>query len=207
MRLSTYAGLVIAAAPFVLAACEDKPPPRPPAPPAPPAPTAVAAPAATKSGPEYAESDFLENDRNRDPFRSYMEIFATGDTVRKLRPTDLHVILSQYPIDELRLSAIVQGGDYARAMVIPPSGKGAVLKRGDWVGKPEVVHTGGTNGTDYLVNWRVDRVRDGDVVLVLQDQAHVELPKQLRVIPLHPDSEKNQQEADDQAMLNGQDQN
>jgi type IV pilus assembly protein PilP len=204
MRLSTFVGLALAALPFVLTACEDKPPPRPPAPAAPPPAVASVAPAATKTGPEYAESDFLENDRNRDPFRSYPEVFSSGDNGSVKAPhDDKHVLLSQFSLEELKLAGIVQAGDYPRAMLIPPSGKGTVIKRGDWVGKAEVVHQGGTNGTDYFVNWRVDRVRDGDVVMVLQDPSHVDLPKQLRVLNLHPDAERAQQEQDERDLLNG----
>jgi type IV pilus assembly protein PilP len=66
------------------------------------------------------------------------------------------------------------------------------------------VHTGGTNGTDYLVNWRVDRVREGDVVLVREDPAHIELPKATRVIQLHPDAEKTSQQLDDDLLNQGQ---
>jgi type IV pilus assembly protein PilP len=206
MRRSTLVGLAFAALPFVLVACDDKPPPKPPSAPAAPAAAAsTAAPVATKSGPEYAESDFLENDRNRDPFRSYLEIFG-GDTETKIAKTsDRRVVLNQFALDELHLGGIVRGGEYSRAMVLPPTGKGAVIKAGDFLGKAEVVHTGGANGNDYLLNWRVDRVRDGDVVLVREDPAHVSLPKATRVIPLHPDSERAQQEADDQALLNPQD--
>jgi type IV pilus assembly protein PilP len=207
MRLSAYVGLLVAALPFAVVACDDKPPPKPPAPVAAPvAATATVAPVATKAGPEYAESDFLENDRNRDPFRAYLELF--GDTAGSKRPqkTDRRVVLSQYPLEELKLAAIVQGGDYPRAMVIPPSGKGSVIKRGDFVGHADVVHTGGTNGTDYLVNWRVDRIREGDVVLVREDPAHIGSQVATKVIPLHPDSEKSQQQQDDDLLNQGQDQ-
>ena len=37
-------------------------------------------------------------------------------------------------------------------MVIDPTNKGWVLKRGDCIGRAETVHTGGTNGTDYQLN-------------------------------------------------------
>ena len=152
------------------------------------APAASTTPAPTKAGPEYAESDFVENDRNRDPFRAYMDLFV--DQEKRPLKIQRKVILSQYALEELKLVAIVQSGDYPRAMVIPPGGKGAVLKRGDFIGRAETVHTGGTNGTDYLVNWRVDRVRDGDVVLVREDPAQPNIPPATRVIPLHPEAEK-----------------
>jgi len=148
---------------------------------------------AVKVGPEYTESDFIENDRNRDPFRQYATLFVEGQSGRAYK-VQRQVLLAQYSIDELKLVAIVTGADYPRAMVIDPTNKGWVLKRGDYLGRPDTVHTGGTNGTDYQLNWRVDRVRDGDIVLIREDPAKPTIAPATRVIPLHPESEtKNQQ--------------
>ena len=135
---------------------------------------------------EYVENDFIENDRNRDPFRSFVTLFVEKNTA----PTKIQrfVVLEQYSIDELRLVAIVTGGDYPRAMVVDPTGKGTVIKRGDFLGRPDIVHTGGTNGTDYQLNWRVDRVREGDVVLIRQDPAQPGIAPATRVLPLHPEA-------------------
>ncbi|MGO8998089.1 MAG: pilus assembly protein PilP [Polyangiaceae bacterium] len=201
MRLSQYLALAVASLPFVLIACgNDKPNRGPVAAPAATSAAASIAPAPTKTGPEYAESDFVENDRNRDPFRTFSELFAEAE--KKPMKLQRKVILSQYSLDELKLAAIVRGSDYPRAMVIPPGGKGSVIKRGDFVGRAETVHTGGTNGTDYQVNWRVDRVRDGDVVLVREDPAQPNIPPATRVIPLHPEADKNA--AADQDLLGDQ---
>jgi type IV pilus assembly protein PilP len=200
MRLSAYLGLAVAALPFALVACGPDKVARGPGP-APQA-SAVASlppPVATKAGPEYAESDFVENDRNRDPFRTFTELFI--DSEKKPMKLQRKVILSQYALEELKLAAIVRGADYPRAMVVPPGGKGSVIKRGDFVGRAETVHTGGTNGTDYQVNWRVDRVRDGDIVLVREDPAQPNVPPATRVIPLHPEADKLQQQ--DQDLLGG----
>jgi type IV pilus assembly protein PilP len=162
-------------------------------------PTATIAPSATKSGPEYNESDFVENDRNRDPFRAYASLFVEGQ--KKTFDAQRKVLLSQYTLEELKLVAIVQGGDYPRAMVVDPRGKGSVLKRGDFVGRAETVHTGGTNGTDYQVNWRVDRVRDGDVVFIREDQAQPNIAPATRVVPLHPEATTNDQDQNDDSKL------
>ncbi len=158
--------------------------------------TASAAPTANLAPPpvakvEFAENDFVESDRNRDPFRSFAAIFAPEPT-KKLTGRQLAVILPQYSIDELKLVAIVTGGEYPRAMVVDPNGKGWVLKRGDWVGRPEIVHTGGANGADYQLNWRVDKVRDGDVVFSREDPANPAVPPASRVISLHPEAENKQ---------------
>jgi type IV pilus assembly protein PilP len=37
------------------------------------------------------------------------------------------------------------------------------------------------------VNWRVDSIRDGDVVLVRSDPANPDVPTATRVIPLRPE--------------------
>lgn len=159
----------------------------------PPAPKASAA--ATLAPPpiakvDFAENDFVESDRNRDPFRSYASVFAPEPANRKVAQNQRTVLLSQYSIEELKLVAIVLGGEYPRAMVIDPGGKGWVLKRGDFVGRPEVVHTGGANGADYQLNWRVDKVRDGDLVLLREDPAQPGIPPASRVVTLHPEQDQ-----------------
>jgi type IV pilus assembly protein PilP len=137
---------------------------------------------------EFTENDFAENDHNRDPFRSYASLFI--DKGNRVVRNQLPVVLSQYSIDELKLVAIVLSGDYPRAMLLDPTGTGWVVKRGDYLGRPDTVHTGGTNGADYQLNWRVDRVRDGDIVLSREDRA-LNAPAATRIIPLHPEADKN----------------
>lgn len=137
---------------------------------------------------EFAENDFVESDRNRDPFRSYVTIFAPEPS-KRVAASQRAVILPQYSLDELKLVAIVTGGDYPRAMVVDPQGKGWVLKRGDWVGRAEIVHIGGANGADYQINWRVDKVRDGDIVFTREDPAQPGIPPASRVIALRPEGE------------------
>lgn len=156
------------------------------------APDAGVAAATPTAGPlprmEFAENDFAESDRNRDPFRTYASVL--GPEVKKVAQYQREVILPQFSLDEMKLVAIVTGGDYPRAMVIDPSGKGWVIKRGDWVGRPEVVHVGGANGADYQINWRVEKVRDGDIVFTREDPAQPGIPPATRVIALRPDSEQ-----------------
>jgi type IV pilus assembly protein PilP len=149
-----------------------------------------------KVGPQYAESDFVENDRNRDPFRSFSQLFVEGQT-KKQFDVQRKVLLSQYAIDELKLVAIVMSADYPRAMVIDPAGKGWVLKRGDFLGRPDTVHTGGTSGTDYQLNWRIERVRDGDIVLIREDPAQPNIAPATRIIPLHPEGSGKDQKLGD----------
>ena len=70
--------------------------------------------AVSKAGPDYSEADFVENDRNRDPFRAYLSLFSEGQ--KRTFEAQRRVILSQYSLDELKLVAIVQGADRTRAM-------------------------------------------------------------------------------------------
>lgn len=148
-------------------------------------------PATVTTKVEYAENEFTEGEKNRDPFRSYAATFAPQN--RKLPGTQIDAVLAQYSIDEMKLVAIVTGGDYPRAMLLDPQNKGWVIKRGDYVGKPDIVHVGGSNGSDYSLSWRVDRIRDGDVVLIRLDPSQPAVAPATRVIPLHPESdEKNQ---------------
>lgn len=201
--------LLSVAALFTMVACGgDKPPEKTAAKPgAKPAAGAVAsaAPAATAAASaepaveardggvmsppvEYTENDFVENDRNRDPFRSYAKTFAESGP--RQTANQRQVLLNQFAIDELKLAAIVMSGDYPRAMFIDPTGKGWVIKRGDFVGRPDTVHTGGTNGTDYQLNWRVERVRDGEVVLIREDPAQPGIPPATRILPMRPEEAK-----------------
>jgi len=160
------------------------------------APTASAAPdagpsveAAPMAKVEFAENDFVESDRNRDPFRTYIATFAPPDQ-KRVAKTDREVILAQFAIDELKLVAIVTGGDYPRAMMLDPAGKGYVLRKGQCVGRPEIVHIGGANGADYQINWRVDKVRDGDIVFIREDPAQPGIPPATRVVSLHPEAQE-----------------
>jgi type IV pilus assembly protein PilP len=140
---------------------------------------------------EFSENDFVESDRNRDPFRSYVAVFSP-EPDRRTSQNQRTVVLGQYSLDELKLVAIVTRGDYPRAMVLDPNGKGWVLKRGDFVGRPEIVHIGGANGTDYQLNWRVEKVRDGDVVFTREDPAQPGIPPVSRVVTLHPEADSQE---------------
>jgi type IV pilus assembly protein PilP len=144
---------------------------------------------------DFAENDFVESDRNRDPFRTFIATFAPPES-KRVAQNQRAVILPQFSIDELKLVAIVTGGDYPRAMVIDPGGKGWVLKRGDFVGRPEIVHIGGANGADYQLNWRVDKVRDGDLVFLREDPAQPGIPPASRVVTLHPEAQDKNDKID-----------
>jgi type IV pilus assembly protein PilP len=194
MKTSLLAIVVVPSAILLASACDSAPT----AAPTPPPPNRAAIVAASASvsalppelkGPEYTENDFTESDHNRDPFRSFL---VQSQAVNKTALNQRKIELAQYSIDELKLVAIVTGGDQARAMFVDPSGKGTVVYKGSFVCRPEVVHIGGTNGPEYQLNWRVDRIREADVVLIREDPAQPAIPPATRVIPLHPESEKQQ---------------
>jgi len=100
--------------------------------------------------------------------------------------------VDRYALDELHLVGIVLGAP-SRALLTDPGGLGWVAKVGDFVGKSELVHAGGPTGTDVAVNWRVDRIRDGDIVFIREDPSHPEIPPTTRVVALRtPEEEAGQ---------------
>ena len=193
MRRSHALGLVLLAVPLALAcgnSTSTAPPPPPPPARTPPVASASASglPPELK-GPEYTENDFVESDRNRDPFRSFL---VQQQPANREALNQRKVELAQYSIDELKLIAIVQGSDKPRAMFTDPTGRGTVVYKGTFICRPEVVHIGGTNGPEYQLNWRIDRIRDADVVLIREDPAQPAIPPATRVVPLHPEADKDQ---------------
>jgi type IV pilus assembly protein PilP len=185
--LATAAALLV---PFEIACGESKtsaPPPPPPVRTSPVASASASTLPPELKGPEYTENDFVESDRNRDPFRSFL---VQNQPVNKQALNQRKVELAQYSIDELKLVAIVQGGDRPRAMFVDPTGKGTVVYKGTFVCRAEVVHIGGSNGPEYQLNWRIDRIRPADVVLIREDPAQPAIPPATRIIPLHPEADK-----------------
>jgi type IV pilus assembly protein PilP len=193
MRARIVAAFALTGSSVALLICSACSTPVSTAVPAPSANTAAVASASSAAlptelkGVEYTENDFVESERNRDPFRSYL---VQSQPVNKTALNQRKIELSQYSLDELKLVAIVTGGDQSRAMFVDPSGKGTVVYKGSFVCRPEVVHIGGSSGPEYQLNWRVDRIRAGDVVLIREDPAQPAIPPATRVIPLHPEAEK-----------------
>jgi type IV pilus assembly protein PilP len=152
-----------------------------------PAGSAAVAKAQEDEGPptvEFQEADFNETDRSRDPFRSFSKAFIEDEKSRIQSQRD--VVLDQYAIDELRLVGIVTRIAPPRAMLVDPTGRGHVVRRGQFVGRAEIVQ-GGSSGTDYEINWRVERIRESDIVLVREDPKNPDVPSATRVIPLRPE--------------------
>jgi type IV pilus assembly protein PilP len=179
-----FAGLCVG-----LAACEDKiatpsaPVVRQPT----AAGTETAAPDAAPPKIDFQEAEFTESDRSRDPFRANAQLFV--EEVRGKVKSQRDVVLDQYALDELKLVAIVTRIEPAKAMLVDPTGKGHVVQRGQFVGRPELVQSTGSRSATYEINWRVDRIRDGDIVLVREDPANPDVPSATKVILLRPEGE------------------
>ena len=152
------------------------------------APGAAAAPAAAGTAAEggdkalgaiaYKDEDFLESLRNRDPFRSYTIEFrakVSEDVQRR-------VIMPSTAIEEMALIAIVTGMPRPKAMLVDTAGVGHVVERGDYVGRPRLIQAAGS--VSMALNWRVDRIRDNEVVLTQQDPTDPTRSALTKIIPL-----------------------
>lgn len=182
----------VAAVPIAGIACEDQVsrsnPPPPPARGVQPVASASASASAVASV-AFREEDFVETDQSRDPFRSFTKLFVQEAAVSAAPQRE--VLIDRYSVDELKLIGIVTGGAENRAMLVDPTGTGWIVTRGDYIGKAELVRGTGPRTAEYELNWRVERIRDGDLVLVREDPAHSDIPPATRIIPLRPEDEEN----------------
>jgi len=135
------------------------------------------------------ESDFAESDVNRDPFRNFA-VELKGKTAVVAQRT---VLMPTTPLRAMRLIAIITGIDQPRAMIVDERGVGHVTSRGDFVGQADVVQTGGAENLPVALNWRVDRIRENEVVLAREDPTGPNRPPLIQIIPLHPAEEVDQQ--------------
>ena len=108
--------------------------------------------------------------------------FAMGAVVITPPPKDDRPRKSKrFSVDELKLVGIVSSVDTPRAMFVDPRGKGSVVTRGQLLGRAEIIHD---SEGDHQVSWRVDRIRDSEVVLVREDAAHSIVPSSTKVLAL-----------------------
>jgi Tfp pilus assembly protein PilP len=79
------------------------------------------------------DDDFADNeDRNRDPFRSYLRLFTAKEGPRTPK---VPAIFDKFALEELTLIGIVSGDAIPRAMFRDPGGLGQTIKRGDYLSK------------------------------------------------------------------------
>lgn len=131
---------------------------------------------------DFRDEAFVEADTNRDPFRGFAQMFVARPT---REPVQREVIMPRTSIDEMNLIAIVSGVANPSAMLVDRDGTGYTVHRGDYLGRPEVVQTGGEADVPITLNWRVDRIRAGEVVLTRDDPTAPNRPPLTRVIALH----------------------
>jgi type IV pilus assembly protein PilP len=137
---------------------------------------------------ELTEGDFTPSDQSRDPFRGYAEIFAA--TAGKKNATQQKIVADRYSLDELKLVAVITGNTASRAMFVDPSGKGHVVTRGELVGRSESVRATAQKGIQsYEASWKVDRIREGDVVFIREDPERPNVAAATRVIALRPEGD------------------
>jgi type IV pilus assembly protein PilP len=126
----------------------------------------------------FKDEDFVASIRNRDPFQSYSVQFKAKAPDEMQR----RVIMSTTAIEDMRLIAIVTGVSQPKAMLVDPSDVGHVVERGDYIGRPKVVQA--TGSVSMAINWRVDRIRDNEVVLTQQDPTDPTRAALTKIIPL-----------------------
>lgn len=137
---------------------------------------------------QYRDEDFVEADTNRDPFRNYAASFQAVATAAG--PTTTRTVaMSDTSIEEMRLIAIVSGVADPRAMIVDRAGVGHTVRRGEYIGRPEIVQAGGIEELPVTLNWRVDRIRPNEVVLTREDPTAPNRPPLTRVLPLRDEQQ------------------
>lgn len=140
----------------------------------------------------YRDEDFVESDSNRDPFRNYAATFqVVAETTQ--RAAGRPVTMPDTSIEEMRLIGIVSGVPDARAMIVDRDGVGHSVRRGEYIGRSEIVQAGGTDALPVELNWRVDRIRPNEVVLTREDPTAPNRPPLTRVLPLREEDARLQQ--------------
>ena len=135
----------------------------------------------------FRDTDFVESEGNRDPFRSTLD---TPKAVAAAAADQRPVLMPNTPIDSVKLIAIVTGIAQPRAMMVDEKGVGYVATRGDFVGQAEVVQSGAAENLPVTLNWRVDRIRENEVVLAREDPTGPNRPPLTKILALHTEEEK-----------------
>ena len=142
---------------------------------------------------DLQDADFAESDKSRDPFRSFARLFIEESAGQV--ESQVEVMLEKYSLDQLKLIGIITRVHPERAMLVDPNGVGHVVKRGQFIGKADVVQTAKNVGASYQVHWRVDRIRNNDVVFIREDPQNPDVPVARRVLPLRTEEEVAAEEA------------
>lgn len=127
------------------------------------------------------DDDFVESERHRDPFRSFT-LASRTHTAEAAPDTQRPVIMPDTAVEEMKLIAVISGLDRPKAMLIDSHKVGYVVQRGDYIGKPKVFQS--TGSVAMTLNWRVDRIRENEVVLTRQDPSDLGRPPVSRIISM-----------------------
>jgi type IV pilus assembly protein PilP len=128
------------------------------------------------------DEDFVESERNRDPFRSYAFNTGAKNGPEPVADPQRPVVMPDTAVEEMRLIAVVLGLSRPKAMLTAPDGVGYVVQRGDYLGKPKVLQA--TGSVPMTLNWRVDRIREHEVVLTRQDPTDASHTPMSRIITM-----------------------
>jgi type IV pilus assembly protein PilP len=138
---------------------------------------------------QIGEPDFVESPSNRDPFRNYADLFKAQAAGKKI-VVQRNVLANKFALEELRIKGIMTG-ELSEVMLDDPSGTDWRAKVGDYVGKPEVVHSNGGQGADVTVNWRIDKIRPNDVIFIREDPSAADVAAPTRTLSLRTQDELN----------------
>lgn len=144
---------------------------------------AAAAAAGPREPVAYKDEDFVESVSNRDPFK----IYTTQYRADLPEGAQRRVYMPTTAVEEMRLIAIVTGVAKPKAMLLDPVGVGHVVERGDYVGRPKVIQASGN--VAMTLNWRVDRIRENEVVLTQEDATDPTRIAMTKIIPLREEGE------------------
>jgi type IV pilus assembly protein PilP len=147
-----------------------------------PSATASAAPSIEQSKLVLRDEDFVESERNRDPFRSFNLMPGPKGVPEAMLDPQRPVVMPETNVEEMKLIAVVLGLNRPKAMLTSPDGVGHVVQRGDYLGKAKVLQA--TGSVPMTLNWRVDRIREHEVVLTRQDPTDVSRTPMSRVITM-----------------------
>src|SRR4051812_13329077 len=119
----------------------------------------VLAPVAASKTADIPDREF-DATYSRDPF-----VVAAKEPTRPPPKDERPRKARRFNVSELKLVGLVTQTDAPRAMLVDPNGKGWVVEKGELLGRAE------TSG-DTQTSWRVDRIRDGNLILVREDPAN-----------------------------------
>jgi type IV pilus assembly protein PilP len=128
------------------------------------------------------DEDFVESERNRDPFRAYSLTPGVAAGAEPLVDPQRPVVMADTAVEEMKLIAVVLGLPRPKAMLTDGIGVGYVVQRGDYLGKAKLLQA--TGSVPMTLNWRVDRIRENEVVLTRQDPTDASHTPMSRIISM-----------------------